>query len=44
MKYLKELIKLEKRPEMFLDSLFIIYVLFDIDTPNSLANIVDNMA
>lgn len=44
MKYLKELTKLEQRPEMFLDSLFIIYVLFDIDTPNSLANLVDNTA
>ena len=41
MKYLKELFKTEKRPELFLDSLFVIYILSDIDTPVELAKRID---
>ena len=41
MKYLKELLKAEKRHTLVLDALFVIYIMFNIETPYALAKLVD---
>ena len=41
MKYIKGLIKSEGTPSIVLDLLFIMYILFDIETPTALAKLVD---
>lgn len=43
MKLLKKLIKTEKQHEMLLTALFILYILFDIQLPTVLANLVDSL-
>ncbi len=43
MKNLNDLFKEEKRHEMLLGLIFVIYILMDVDTPKSLANLVDNV-
>lgn len=41
MKALKNLLKAEKAYSLFLEVLFVIYILFQFDTPDSVANFVD---
>lgn len=41
MNFLKDLMKLEKTHSLVLELLFVIYIMFDIETPSELANLVD---
>lgn len=43
MKNLNDLFKEEKRHEMLLGLIFVIYILMDVDTPKSLAELIDNV-
>ena len=43
MKYLKKLAKAEKKHELLLAVIFIIYLLFDIQTPHILAKPIDSL-
>lgn len=43
MKLLKKVMKAERQHEMLLTALFIIYILFDIQLPTVLANLVDSL-
>ena len=41
MKFLKDLMKAEKKHSLVLELLFVIYIIFDIDTPLEVAKLVD---
>jgi hypothetical protein len=41
MKFVKDLMKAEKKHSLVLELLFVIYIMFDIDTPFELAKLVD---
>jgi len=41
MKFLKDLMKAEKKHSLVLELLFVIYIMFDIDTPLEVAKLVD---
>jgi len=43
MENLKELLKAEKRHQLVLGALFLIYIIFQIQTPHSLALLIDNL-
>lgn len=43
MENLKELMKAEKRHQVVLGALFLVYIIFNINTPHSLALLVDNL-
>ena len=42
MKFLKDLMKAEKKHSLVLELLFVIYIMFDIETPVELAKLVDS--
>ena len=43
MENLKELMKAEKRHQLVLGALFLVYIIFHINTPHSLALLIDNL-
>jgi|TARA_Y100000992_G_scaffold191490_1_gene129947 hypothetical protein len=43
MRIIKELLKSEKRHQLILGLLFLIYIIFQIQTPHSLALLIDNL-
>jgi len=43
MENLKELMKAEKRHQVVLGALFLVYIIFNINTPHSLALLIDNL-
>ena len=43
MENLKELMKAEKRHQVVLGALFLVYIIFNISTPHSLALLIDNL-
>ena len=42
MKFLKDLLKIKKRQELYLVVILVIYILFNFKTPDCLTNIIDN--